>query len=510
MHRLFIFYYFLLIAFIYSQNDLQLAWGQEQWAFPNEDIHQQFPDAVMSDDGIIHIVWLERDGNQKSIMYCNSSDGAQNFTQPQQVNYSNNSIIAYMQSGPRIRAYQGKLYVTFMMNDENDYESVFMSSSLDNGETWNQEVEISHQPHRNVYPDVEINSNGEIHLIYYSFNQSWHFNGVFYAVSTQDSLDFIESNSLGVVSDGQEPCDCCQPDLALSSSGGVYIAYRNNIESSRDHYLVKMEEGDSTFSEPIMISTYEDYINFCPTSGPTISLNDSMVSVSYFVYETNSSYVNYSSLSEIDFYNETVLNDNGNQQNHSFTIMHENFIHTTWIENIAGNSDIYYGALELGDGELDNIQRINQDSTYGMVNQKDPILLWADSSLLCFWSDGRSGDFQIYFSEATFDTNTIHIESKGPEINYDGFYLYRNYPNPFNPITTIRYELPEESFVKITVYDIIGNEVNNLVNKKEISGRKSVQWNATNNQGEPVSAGVYLFSIKAGEFRQTKKMILLK
>jgi len=510
MPRLLIFHHFLLVALVYSQNDLDLTWGHEQSPFPNENVHQQFPDAVVGDDGSIHIVWLEQHGNQKSIMYCKSSDGAQNFTQPQQVNYSNNNIIAYMQSGPRIRAYEGKLYVTFMMHDETDYQSVFMSCSFDNGETWNEEVEISHQPHRNVYPDVEIDSNGEIHLIYYNFNQNWHFNGVFYAVSTQDSLNFVESNSLGVVGDGQEPCDCCQPDLALSNMGGVYVAYRNNISSNRDHYLVKMEEGDSTFSEPIMISNYEDYINFCPTSGPTISLNDSVISVSYFVYETHSSYVNYSSLSDIDFSNEIVLNDNGNQQNHSFSILHENFIHATWIENIAGNADIYYGALELGENELQNIQRVNQDSTYGMVTQKDPILLWADSSLFCFWSDGRSGDFQIYFSEATFDTITVHIDFKEPSIIYDDFYLYPAYPNPFNPVTTLRYGLPEDELVNITIYDMMGRQISTLVSGQQSAGYKSVRWNATNDKGAPVSAGLYLYTIQAGEYIQTKKMVLLK
>ena len=57
---------------------------------------------------------------------------------------------------------------------------------------------------------------------------------------------------------------------------------------------------------------------------------------------------------------------------------------------------------------------------------------------------------------------------------------------------------------------MLGNVVNNLVNTKQSSGYKSVQWNATDNLGQPVSAGVYLYTIEAGEFRQTKKMILLK
>ena len=90
------------------------------------------------------------------------------------------------------------------------------------------------------------------------------------------------------------------------------------------------------------------------------------------------------------------------------------------------------------------------------------------------------------------------------------FILYPNYPNPFNPVTTIRYDLSEESFVDITIYDMLGNVVNNLVKTNQSSGYKSIQWDATNNQGEPVSAGVYLYKIQAGDFADTKKMILLK
>jgi len=88
--------------------------------------------------------------------------------------------------------------------------------------------------------------------------------------------------------------------------------------------------------------------------------------------------------------------------------------------------------------------------------------------------------------------------------------LHNAYPNPFNPITTLRYDLPEDALVNITIYDMMGRVVRTMVNSEQNAGNKSVQWNATNNKGEPVSAGVYLYSIQAGEFRQTKKMILLK
>jgi hypothetical protein len=90
------------------------------------------------------------------------------------------------------------------------------------------------------------------------------------------------------------------------------------------------------------------------------------------------------------------------------------------------------------------------------------------------------------------------------------FQLNQNYPNPFYPITTFNYSLFENSFVDITVYDLLGNKVNNFVNEIQASGNQIVQWNATNSQGEIVSAGVYLYKVQVGNHSQTKKMIFLK
>ena len=108
------------------------------------------------------------------------------------------------------------------------------------------------------------------------------------------------------------------------------------------------------------------------------------------------------------------------------------------------------------------------------------------------------------------DTSNCENVSVSDDLNPNTYKLYSAYPNPFNPFTTLRYDLPEDEFVRITIYDMLGNFVSNLVHGYETYGFKTVKWNATNNQGEPVSAGVYFYCIEAGEFRQTKKMILLK
>ena len=88
--------------------------------------------------------------------------------------------------------------------------------------------------------------------------------------------------------------------------------------------------------------------------------------------------------------------------------------------------------------------------------------------------------------------------------------LHQNYPNPFNPVTTLRYDLAKDVMVNISIYDMNGNLVRNLIRENQTAGQRSVKWNATNQIGQPVSAGVYLYSIEADGLIQTRKMILLK
>ena len=90
------------------------------------------------------------------------------------------------------------------------------------------------------------------------------------------------------------------------------------------------------------------------------------------------------------------------------------------------------------------------------------------------------------------------------------FALHQNFPNPFNPITTLRYDLPSDALVTLSIYDMLGRRVTQLVNTTQEAGFKSTKWDATDRTGKQVSAGVYLYRIEAEEFVQTKKMVLLK
>jgi hypothetical protein len=90
------------------------------------------------------------------------------------------------------------------------------------------------------------------------------------------------------------------------------------------------------------------------------------------------------------------------------------------------------------------------------------------------------------------------------------FALMPNYPNPFNPATTIRYEIASRTDVELRVYDVRGALVSTLVNKSQAPGAYSIEWNGTDDKGSPVSSGVYFYRITAGSFSDVRKMTLLK
>lgn len=90
------------------------------------------------------------------------------------------------------------------------------------------------------------------------------------------------------------------------------------------------------------------------------------------------------------------------------------------------------------------------------------------------------------------------------------FSLSQNYPNPFNPMTSIRYDLPETGNVEIIVYNILGEKITTLIYGTQQAGAKEVVWNGTDDLGGAVSAGIYIYQIRAGDFVESRKMILIR
>jgi flagellar hook assembly protein FlgD len=85
-----------------------------------------------------------------------------------------------------------------------------------------------------------------------------------------------------------------------------------------------------------------------------------------------------------------------------------------------------------------------------------------------------------------------------------------NYPNAFNPQTTIKYQLPTEQDVKLVIYNLLGQIIATLVNRKESAGYYTVIWNGQEDQGQPAANGVYFYRLTAGKFEEMRKMVLMR
>jgi len=134
------------------------------------------------------------------------------------------------------------------------------------------------------------------------------------------------------------------------------------------------------------------------------------------------------------------------------------------------------------------ITTIGQPSSIGEV---------ADSSYIGYYGFWH----EIFAQEVGIKDRTVSAASNLPK----EFSLSQNFPNPFNPITQIKYALPQDCDVKLTIYNILGRKVASLVDGKQRTGYKTIRWDAGS-----FSSGIYFYRLQAGDFVQTRKMVLIR
>jgi len=126
----------------------------------------------------------------------------------------------------------------------------------------------------------------------------------------------------------------------------------------------------------------------------------------------------------------------------------------------------------------------------------------------------KAGDPQLSLSEAEVrnTANTarqVEVKAEAVEVPTT-FDLSQNYPNPFNPTTVIKYQVPSPAAVEVAVYNVLGERVATLVNEMQAAGYYTIEWNGRDSRNTPVATGMYIYTMKAGDFSAVKKMMLVK
>ena len=183
----------------------------------------------------------------------------------------------------------------------------------------------------------------------------------------------------------------------------------------------------------------------------------------------------------------------------------ESYVELTWDPVSDSNFDHYklQRATDSYFTPLSNV--VTNDLTEANFTDQDLEIGTEYFYRLSYFSGERQSEYTQLLSVTIGELNLVG----GNQIP-DTYSLKQNYPNPFNPSTKISFDLPSDVSVRLTVFDMMGKPVKYLVNGSTSAGRRSVYWNGRNNDGQPVGAGLYIYTIQTKDFSQTRKMMLLK
>jgi hypothetical protein len=123
---------------------------------------------------------------------------------------------------------------------------------------------------------------------------------------------------------------------------------------------------------------------------------------------------------------------------------------------------------------------------------------------------GTPWGYSLYELEVYGPTLTTVLQQQWSDSRPDHFTLGDNFPNPFNPLTTISYDVAELALVRIEIYSLLGQRVTTLVNSHQLPGTYTIQWDGRDRFGHTVASGSYLYRMIAGQFDRTKRLVFLK
>ncbi len=375
--------------------------------------------------------------------------------------------------------YNGSLYLAWV-----DYVnvSVQIAVSADNGANWTQPVQVNpNPPTRSTGSSIVTGADGTVYLCWAGVTSGSSF--------VEDYIGFARST------DGGDSWNVNQNIIDMNGIAGL-LAEKNNIRvnsipqigmdrsgGTRDGwlYIVTTEKNNSPAGSDPDIILHRSTDNGA-TWSQGIRVNQDPVNdgkIQYFPFLN----VEKSGNLDIIFYDDR----NTTSDSASVFIARSTNGGDNWKEYEIKNSTFKPKAI----------------SGAAAGYQGDHIsLISADNHLNAFWMADYSGVYQIW--SAVIDLTLLGTKDNHNNLP-EGFKLYQNYPNPFNPSTAIRYTLPEESFVTLKIYNSLGQEVRTLVHSLQRSGDHDVNFNSRD-----LSTGVYFYTLRAGDFQDSGKMLLLK
>lgn len=331
------------------------------------------------------------------------------------------------------------------------------------------------------YPRIRVDVNGKVHITYRASSRLYYTNNVSGIFTTPVPITPVGQLPAGIQS------------LEIDEQNRLFTSYQSSQSASGKGFYLLFAENE-VFNDTILIADLPpEYVT--RNSSQVITKGNGDIAMFY---------------AEGDVRNDTVICD--------IFMKRGNIYEVIPVELVSFNADVSNNFVKL------NWLTITEKNNYGFEierskNSTDKSDNWEKIGFVK--GKGTTTEIQSYefndeylpagkysyrlkqidFDGTTSYSNIIEVDIDLP----NAFSLEQNYPNPFNPSTKINYQIPELSFVSLKVYDVLGNEIETLVNEEKPVGRYEIIFDATR-----LPSGIYFYILQAGNFIETKKMVLMK
>ncbi|HEY5123120.1 MAG TPA: exo-alpha-sialidase [Ignavibacteria bacterium] len=444
---------------------------------------------VAANGDVVHVVWYSGDTvgvNGWDIFYKRSTDKGSTWSTA--VNLSNNGLISY---NPAIAVSGSDVHVVWFGNGDGNYEEYYIRST-DGGITWEPKVRLTNALNSSAHGSIAA-SGSNVHFVWMDYR-----NGkceVFYKKSVDAGVNWSEDlllNNSGVKS--------YMPAVAVSGSV-VHVVWADSIAGNWEIYYKRSVDGGITWGADTRLTNNSAVSNY-PTlavSGSTVHIvwtDNRNKTVTLFYKRSTNGGVTWGS--DVEIFKK---GPNYSRQFPSIAVEGSN-VHVVYSQFVIGGPEIYYVSSVNAGVNWGSDVRLTNSADYSYI----PSIAVLNGNINVLWRDYRDGNWEIYYkryinSPKNNLTRTTNMNTGTP----DKFSLSQNYPNPFNPVTNINFDIPKQGFVNLKIYDLLGREIQSLVNENLCAGSYSVNWDAS-----PFSSGTYIYRIETQGFAEVKRMLLIK
>jgi hypothetical protein len=510
---------------------------------------QRRPSLAIDSGGCICVVWSDGRGGPKrdslfNVYFSKSCDGGQSFG----LNSKVNDQYSYELSQPIIAidtfSFNCYIYVVYpTKNRWGEWETYFYRSATC-GQSWESGLKISSEINSGQAV-ILVDKRRYIYVFYVTFPGPWPYDTTPRQIVMRRSTDFgvTWSGPIRVDHDATNAWKW-SPSAEADSTAKLYVAWQDQRNLNFDVYFSRSTDAGSTWSIERVIN---DDPGISDQANPSLrAKGNGEVYVCWDDLRTKAStdcdiYCAKSTDGGINWsrnilVNDTTVEKDAVQGGPHLAVGNDRAMFVAWQENRncprpCDKSDVYFTSLHNIEGMVFN------SATKAPISGKEVVLSGYESLKDTTDVSGEygfeilpRGNYKVFVSAQT-DTHffkPLKRNQKGINFKWTGVkytevgtfeqeedvirnvYLSQNYPNPFNPQTVISYSLTQNTRVELMIYNILGQRIRTLVDEFQTAGFKTIHWDGKDNQGEEVASGIYFYRLKAGDYSETKKMVLMK